>query len=403
MMRKTLALGIVLLIAVGAMGFAYDEEPFIPMSPEVMAMGGAFVAAAHGYNSFFYNPAGFAQPGGSLTLGSATVWVYSRPDQLLNLAMDISQNPTSDITQNLEDPATFTKIVALANQQLTTGGFGVGTSMGIGFAGGGLGLGAVAMMDSYLWGPSIMGISGYATATVGFIGGLAIPFDLFGIKFTVGGDIRPMVRIHAPLNNKQALSLVGAIINEGDPWAEFQKVPAMHGVGIGLDAGAMANLGGLIFAVTARDIMGTRFTYTDSTVGKIYTSLTTNGDLPDGATVTDEYVIPMDLSAGITFHPDLGGFKFLIDPMVSVDCQDFINVLSGENESPWKLLHAGAEVTLLSLFAVRAGLNQGYVTAGAGVKLLFLDANFAVFSRELGKSIGDKPSSGMSFEAALRF
>jgi hypothetical protein len=396
MMRKALGLGIVLLLAVGTVGFSADkpEEPFVTFNPEVLAMGGAFIAASHGFNSLFYNPAGFAQPDGSFTLGSATVWLHSQPGPVFELAGDL-------LSKSLDENSITAKIVNLANDQVTSGGFGAGSSMGVGFVGGGLGLGAIAMVDSYLSGRTLMGISGYATATVGFVGGLALPFELLGIKFSVGADIRPMIRIHAPLKNMQALSLVNAILNDGDAWLVFQGLPAMHGWGIGLDAGAMASLGGLTFAVSVRDIMGTTFTYTETTAGGIYTSLSNRGEFPGGTVVSDKYYIPMDISAGIAFHPDLGGLKNFIDPMASVDCQDFIGVLNGG--SPWKLLHAGAEVKLLSFFSARAGISQGYLTAGAGVKLLFLDANFAVFTRELGKLIGDKPSSGMSFELALRF
>jgi hypothetical protein len=399
MMRKTLYLGVTLLLVIGSFGFAdtYTEEPFLPLDPEVMAMGGAFVAAAHGYNSFFYNPAGFAQPGGSFTLGSGTVWVRSRPDAVLDLIQTASKDSSGSTI--------LTDAISIANSQLTTGGFGVGTALGVGIAGGGLGLGAIAMVDTYLWGPTILGISGYATATVGFVGGLAIPFELLGIKFSVGGDIRPMVRIRAPLKNTDALALVNAIMSNDQTktWELVQGLPAMHGVGIGLDAGATANLGGLTFAIAARDIGNTSFSYTKSTVYDIYTSLNDSGELPSGDSVKDTYYIPMDISGGVSFHPDLGGLKFLFDPMVSLDCQDVIEVLSGANQSPWKLIHIGAEATLLSLFSARAGLNQGYLTAGAGVKLLFLDANFAVFTQELGANIGDRPSSGMSFEFALRF
>jgi hypothetical protein len=49
------------------------------------------------------------------------------------------------------------------------------------------------------------------------------------------------------------------------------------------------------------------------------------------------------------------------------------------------------------------GFNQGCLTLGVGAKLLFLDLNAAFFTREMGKYIGDRPNSGMSLEAAIRF
>ena len=67
------------------------------------------------------------------------------------------------------------------------------------------------------------------------------------------------------------------------------------------------------------------------------------------------------------------------------------------------LLHAGAEVRLLSFITLRGGINRGWLSAGAGVRLIFIDLNFAVFTEELGALPGDDPRSGVALQAAIRF
>ena len=144
-MKKTLVIAALIFLVgtVLALAETIDEIPFLPMSPQVMGMGGAFIADAHGYDSFFYNPAGFSRSGGSFTLLSATSWVYSRPDELLRQAQKLNGG-TASSSSNL----------SFLNNQVTTGGVGIGASAGIGYVGNGLGLGVVIIEDSYVYGPA---------------------------------------------------------------------------------------------------------------------------------------------------------------------------------------------------------------------------------------------------------
>ena len=394
-MRKILILFLLLtfvaVFSVSAAPKRIIESPFIPMSPEVMAQGGSFVAAAHGYNSLFYNPAGFAEKGGSITLASLNTWLYSNPARAYQ------------ILKGMSDPGA--RMFELLNDQITSGGFGVGASMGIGITGRGLGLGAVFIMDSYLYGPTLLGIEGDVTGTLGFIGGLALPINLFGLKFKVGADVRPMVRIHAPLANKDALALIMSLASGRDVMAALNSATAYHGFGLGLDFGASVAIGPIKAALSVRNLAGTRFYYSENSFKEVADSFGSNGSFPEGTEVPQsdyEYVIPMNISGGVEFHPDLGVLSFIVDPSVHADLQDLIGVIR-EKRTPWTLLHIGSEVKLLRIFKLRAGFNQGYITMGGGIKLLFIDVNAALFTRELGKHLGDRPNSGVTVEAALRF
>jgi hypothetical protein len=65
-------------------------------------------------------------------------------------------------------------------------------------------------------------------------------------------------------------------------------------------------------------------------------------------------------------------------------------------------VHVGAEARLFRFLTLWTGLNQGYLTLGGGLHLFVVDLNFALFTREMGEYLGDRPSSGMSLELAFR-
>ena len=66
---------------------------------------------------------------------------------------------------------------------------------------------------------------------------------------------------------------------------------------------------------------------------------------------------------------------------------EITDVLNNRNGSIFKLFHLGGE-THLKLLAFRAGLNQGYWTAGLGIDLRFLTLDFASYGEELGLNAG---------------
>ncbi len=377
------------------MAFAntFNEIPFAPMGPEVLGRGGSAIADARGFDSLFFNPAGFSRDPSSFTLSSTSAWVYSRPDEFIGLVGQFAGGTAG--------PAS---IFTFLNNQITHGGIGAGASWGIGYVGGGLGLGASLILDSVLGGPSLLGVTGDLTATFGFIGGLSVPFDVAGFKVHVGGDVRPMIRVHALLDNATAVGMLNALANGGDVLSALSSGQALYGVGIGLDAGAIAELGWFNVGISIRDLAGTQFRYNQASFSMLQSSLGSSLQLPtSGSLVTaDQYTIPMNIGVGVSFHPDFGTFNNILDTSLSLDIDDIVSGLAGQ-VSPWTLLHFGVESRLFSFFTLRAGINQGYLTMGGGMKFLVVDLNFAVFTRELGAHIGDKPLSGMTMNAAIRW
>jgi len=391
-MKRILGLAALFLTIIALTGYAAQiiEIPFVPLSPVIMGQGGACIADARGYDSFFYNPAGYSRSAGAFTALSTTEWFHARPDLLL-----------TQIWQMATGSAGGTSTLNFLNSQVTTGGLGTGAALGFGYVGDGFGLGAAFIMDSILFGQSLLGMTGDLTATLGFMGGLSIPFDVAGIRVHAGADIRPMIRVHTPIPNSQAISVVSALANGGSLGGAIGTATSYYGSAIALDFGVIAELSWFTFGLSIRDLGGTTFMYTQNSFDSVTGSLGAHGTFPAGSQASDTYVIPMDIGFGVTFHPDLGDFRYFVDPRISVDLRNINGAIDGSAVF-WTLLHAGAEVRLLNTFAIRAGLNQGYLTFGLGMKVLVFDMNMAVFTQELGVHLGDQPASGMSFNADIR-
>ncbi len=363
------------------------EPAFMPQSAEIMAQGGSFGANAEGFYSLFTNPAAFGRGKGSLTILSAMPWLYAFPDEATIAA----------VTALGEDP---TGAIADLNGILTGPGLGAGASFGLGYVGNSLGLGLVGIADLFASGPNTLGLLVDSNITVGFIGGLGLPINLGGMTLHVGGSVRPMYRIRVPdLGIADLITLMSADFSDVNiPLSVF------HGVGLGIDAGAILEIGALSASLAIRDLGGTAFQYSISPLGDVLAAVSA-GTLPqNGELITEDvrYVIPMTANLGVSFHPDLGGLSMLIDPIVHAE-YSLPFVPAEEAPSFWSSIHVGAEITTLRFIKARVGINQGYLTAGAGIHLLFLDINVAYFSRELGSFAGAHQSPGVTAEVALRF
>lgn len=392
-------ISLIVLISLMVVGFVfgqttYDEKPIYPLSPEYMAQGGSFVSVAHGYNSFFTNPAGFARPGGSLTLLSANLGVFADVPTFID-------NPDSAMQFLEVDFANIGGVLSLLSPHLKNG-FGPNATFGVGFAGRGLGLGLILNTDVYMNDT----MTADADVTGELLVGLAFPIKLGGTTLHLGGDIRPMVR--ASVKDVGVSQLVSLISSFSDETAAAPDISVYHGFGFAIDAGVIWEAGPLLVGASLRDI-GSRFVYNVTPSVDFVDFLATNTTLPvagEASTVAaeDVYAIPMSLSVGLGFNPDLGGFKYILDPTLHVEWKEtFYATPPAVEPSLLTKLHVGAEIKVLSFIKLRAGLNQGYLTAGAGLKLLFLDINAAYFSNELGPVAGSVRSSGVTVEGAIRF
>lgn len=365
----------------------YYHPPFLPFCIDVMGMGEAFTANSKGYSSLFYNPAGFAMGDYSLTLVTASPWVYTDPFTLFRLP---------GMNESAKEQA--------ISREILSGGYGNGIHAGIGFVKSGIGLGVSFIMDSYLYGEdAIDNLTGNVHMTLGFILGYAYAFTFHNLTLSIGGDIRPMARVFVPVTNELALDIFDSYAAGGtDLFGVLADSSALYGFGIGFDAGAIVQFGDFKFGCSVRDLGGTHFDYRESTFDEVMDSLADSGIFPENGTKPDAiYKIPMNISAGVSYHPDLGDISKIIDPQIHLDFQDIGNVIL-DGKSLLLLPHLGCEASLFDILTVRGGFAEGNFSAGLGINILFLDLNLAYFTGEKGDSPGEIPANTSVIELAVR-
>lgn len=491
-MRRTLILLLLTVCAVGV--WAQPFDPFQPENPVVMGRGGSFTATATGYNSFFYNPAGFAR-GGELTLASANLWAFM-DRELVSLAQDLlgtdlaiarSVSPTGgsraidpDAYANVEedfavlqewvestDPAVIEDIlqtaasdsgiefeegddiadvIAAADTEdvigflesfeaaaesypgsgypaglisdmlaeveagLPSGYLRAGGQVGLGYVGNGLGLGLFANAEATVDGTNILSAYGTAYNTITFVGGLGLTFG----NLNLGVSVRPTIFGYTRVNAAPILSsyLAGA----GVDFTTMFTNTVYYGSGLGVDVGALWELGPFSLGLAVKDLLGTRIGYRKTDFDTYYQSLLA-ASLPVGSELTateqsNAWSIPMKVNAGLQFHPDLGVLSYMIDPSISVDLLDMTSALrtwqAGDEvtvDQVVSMLNFGGELKLLRFLSLRGGYYGGYLSAGLGLDIFLLDVNAAV-AGDFGRDASGQwafSNVGGSVEVGIRF
>ncbi len=378
------------LLCCGFLAPLFGGDAF-PFSPAIMATGGAGGATASGYDSLFSNPAGFAAGSSSFTLAALQPWVYTLPERAMGLASAFSGDDSS---------GTIRDIVA---DDLASNGFGVGGSAGMGWVGSGLGLGFSMAFDSYLYDTGSGSLAGDSSLSVSAVLGYAVPISLGSSLLYLGADVRPTVRIDSSLSDAEAEAFLDSLAGLNDPLGAISGSQARYGVGFAIDAGAILEMGRLSLGLSVRDLGGTRFAYESGSFGEALDDMV-GGKLPPDS--GDEEYVPMKVNAGLSLQLFQGRIVSFFNPVLYGEVRDatsFIDSLTEGEVSPLLYTHCGADLELFGFLNLRAGLYQGYATAGLGIDLPLLDLQAAYFTRELGTDIGEKPSSGLTLEASLRF
>lgn len=384
---KRLSLLIILALLLGSNAFAQTNlSGFSPKDARTMGMGGAFIAMSEGHQSLYGNPAAFANKKAEFTLMSFNPWLYISP----------TTENIEDFSQVLSGEGGDAAMVSSLSDLVTGNGFGAGASLGLGWVGKGLGLGLIGGADAYLDGKTLLGAKGRLDGQLAIVVGIGVPLNIGPLRMQIGGDVRPYLRMTGDI---VGTDLIGAMVGGGH--FDIMSLPVDVGFGLAVDLGAKLDLGNLAsVGLAVRDI-STKQTYAQSTVNDVIEGLAA-GSLPkDGSEVV--YTVLPNITLGASLTPIPVGLRKLIDVTVCAEIQDPIGV-SKNKSSLWNLFHVGAEVeTLGGLLAFRTGFNKGWISLGAGIDLLAMELNVAIFTEELGPYPGDRPRTGVSAEVAIRF
>ncbi|MBN1798825.1 MAG: hypothetical protein JW822_09620 [Spirochaetales bacterium] len=367
------------------------EAPFVPLSAEVLAQGGAFISRAQGFQALFYNPAAFATEEETYTAPFISGWCYSDPEVLKEV-----------LGQTVSRGGGIPGMGDRFAEHLSDSGLGVGTALGMGYVGKHIGLGGLLVLDSYLYGQNETEYQGHITASLGLVGGYAYPIDMGNATLTVGGTVKILLRVNSLIDPALSPDVCKGLFWSEDLFSVLNNYPAVYGFGIGGDIGLLLEVGSFNCALVLRDVLATRFFYREDTVGDIQGSVVSGHGLPQGSLVEDTYQIPMQVDIGVAFHPDLGALSEYIDPLIQLECSDIISVIE-HKKSFLTLFRLGAEVVVCKTIALRGGINQGHLSYGAGLQLGFFEFNLALFAFELGQDVGEEPMAGLAFDILFNF
>jgi hypothetical protein len=373
MLRKV-SIAIIMLLVFVSSAFSGDvisrEYPYIYKSPRAMGMGGAYVAVGGTADALFYNPAGLNN------LPDANGWEVNligltgvASDNALEMIDDMQDafdvgdlnndgDTDDDQLRAVNDVLaefrgenihlTISDFVSIAKKtgktSIALGGLANLRVDGLSHQG----LGSNGLLDVV------------AEAHFGGIGGLS--YEMFD-NFYVGAALKYIYKesmIHTFTSRE--------IVDNQDTLEDYLTNDLReNGDAVGVDAGVIYSFLGL-----------------KSLNPAIGLSVLNIGDMDFG----DAGKMPMTANVGLSIKPEIPAFEHLI---IALDYVDMFNNFSQDSDIP-KRLRFGGELCLFKKKAigmmVRAGLYQGYATAGIDLRLGLLTLAYVTYAEEVGAYAG---------------
>jgi hypothetical protein len=379
---------IALILALGGMVFGnpITTSRVSPKTAKVMGMGGAFRVFSTGYDTFFGNPAGFATKQGSLTLADLAAWAYFKP----------TQENIAKVEALINGSASQSQLASYAADWVINNGLGAGVSLGLGWAGKGFGLGFNLTTDEVASGSALLSAKLQSRTQGTGVVGIAFPIDLGPINIRIGADARAYYLLDSdPASGWPFATILTSVLSGGGNSAMtvIRDLSVVGGYGFAFDGGATIGIGPLVVGAMIRDY-GLEFHRDTTTIGTII------DDKMVPLEGTDAYLILPVVLAGASLQFN---FANILAPALYVEAEDPVSLVTDGFDTIWTKVHAGAEVKLLNFISARAGINKGWISVGAGVDLLFLEVDAALFTEEMGINPGDFGRTGITVQAALRF
>lgn len=97
--------------------------------------------------------------------------------------------------------------------------------------------------------------------------------------------------------------------------------------------------------------------------------------------------------------------NFIITSLTAyVDHENILDFFAGDKlvRNPILGFNAGVEAVVLKMISLRAGINESYVSAGVGLRLLAINIDFAVFGSELGLEPGARPQLNTALSISIK-
>ena len=380
-MLRASALYIALFLCQPALA-GLDIEAFRYRDPVALSVGGTTVFGSQGIHTLHSNPAAFSvDEKVDYTLLAVAPW--------LTLA-----------------PGYYPPSGGISDSSLAEAGgsdYGVGMSAMMGLTGKGVGLGILTGAETFVGGAGRpeSSLSGYLDSELSLVVGYAAEFELGPVRAALGGDIRPLLRIIAPLTQEESLDVGRNLTSPGALVRLLNRVEnPYYGAGVGFDLGGTVHLGGFSAGVVVRDVGNTVLSATrpqdvETAFNEMFRAAITTLDDQNSENIT----IPMAVNLGLTYVPSKPVFEYL-EPVVYAEIKDMANLESGSSFVKSGLL--GLALGLPGPLSVRSGINAGGFNLGLGLELPIVRLEVAYY--RLPATLGEKEAShGLMLEGRIEF
>ncbi|MCQ2411491.1 MAG: hypothetical protein MJ057_00870 [Sphaerochaetaceae bacterium] len=377
----------------------YDniDFSFAPTSARFNAMGQSGLADPSRIDSFFSNPAALGKGGFAISVPSFAFTVYNV--QAL-ISDEQAMAAVNEIASGDSDGSVDLALAILEN--LGTG-HNMVMKMDAGFAVRlgifGLGTNVQAKFHSLNEGSSLASlklVTELNIAQTAALGLKVVNTDLLSVSAGVSAHA-----IFKAYNKAMGANDVLSIMQEDDAAEKILwEQPIMAGSAITFDAGATVGFlnDQISLSVTANNLNGVYKMQSFTSAGDLVNALSEGTmEAPEGhivgAPVDFEVKTPWTLNFGFAFTPDM----YVIHPTVTLDLIDMFGMIQNFSSETFRasdlLLHlnAGAEVDLFNVATIRAGVDRGYMSIGAGINLFVIGIDATYGWQEFGEELGDKP------------
>ncbi len=334
-----------------------DEYPYSYRSAYFLGRGDTGIAIAEDDDAIFYNPAGIA-------IGKG---IYKKI-VLANPMVEISEN-TRDVARQLvleEKEVADTLRRQLGKSQHV----GFNNFTGVILRRAAIGAYASNSTTAMVYKDPIQGAfeSVYARARA----------DV-GMTFSLASHLFSREHLFIGVTGKiiqRTQAAIDANAAEADQVAELSSDEiAMTGQGFAGDLGMMYRGGGRSdpsFGITIQDIGDTKFE------PSVETTLS-----PQERPLKPQ---KQTVNIGVAVSPGTKFSKFRV-------LADLRDVLNANDESIYKRIHLGTEITTLGVLGFTAGMNQGYGSFGIYGDMRVLRIDVGVYTEEVGETVGERPDT----------
>lgn len=354
MVKKGIILGILIGGLLGMGAAAAEELPNLYRGIRPLGMGGAFITLSDDENAMFYNPAGLNDVSGFGGVG------------LLNPLVEISEN-TNGLYQDLSDLDTDDagKVAEFLSER-------VGEHQHV----------RAALLPHFYMHNFSIGVLGQATLDM---------------------EIRNRANPQVPTN----LRLDKGIVASG----AFGFLDQRLQIGA---TGKFIQREGVNRVYTVVDIAAENFDPLDQTVKKsdfaldLGTKVNFKNFLKPSVALAVQNItdldfeelgeIPQQVNIGASINPDF----WILKTTFAIEIDDLTKQVEGDDDL-YKRTHFGAEFRFPMVLAVRAGLNGGYLTAGASVDFWILSLSYATYAEEIGAFSGQRSDRRHVAQLSLGF